>query len=313
MKKKEKKKILRRKIGLLFIRFFTFVSGKLPLSVNFFLGRIFGNLVYVILSTHRRVAFESLSIAFPDYTKKEKEKIVKSFFRSMVEGGFELLYYLSNTAEIKEAVEIKGKDNLDRALAGGKGVIIVTAHYGNFPLMSLRLAAEGYSVNIVARPMRDKYAEGHFHKLRSNAKVKTISAYPRRACVSGIIKALADNQIVIIQMDQNFGTGGVWVDFFGKLAATPTGPIVLSLRSKAAIITSCIYQSKGRKHLIEIFPEGKLTFAKTKEETILVNAAKLTKIIESWIKMRPNHWSWIHRRWKSQPGEKTKKERVLKS
>lgn len=301
MNRKKKRKIWRRKVGFLFIKFFTFLSGAMPLKVNLFLGKVFGVVAYLTLLRHRKVALESLALAFPESSLKERKKIAKKFLVFMMEGGFELLHYLYNVDKVERAVKVEGKSCLDQALAKGKGVILVSAHYGNFPLMGLRLAAAGYLVNFVARPMRDKYAEGHFHKLRTNAGVKTISAYPRRACVSGIIKALAANEIVVIQMDQNFGSGGVWVDFFGKLAATPTGPIVLALRSQAALVCGYILQKEKGKHAIKLFPEEKLIQGKNKGETVLFNAAKFTKIIESWIKENPEQWSWIHRRWKSRP------------
>jgi KDO2-lipid IV(A) lauroyltransferase len=301
MNKKEKKKLLRRKIGLYFIKTFTFLAGVVPLKVNLFLGKILGALAYLVLSRHRKIALHSLSIAFPGYSLSKRKRIAKQFFVFIAEGGFELIYYLNNVGKIHKPVKIDGKDYLDKALAKGRGVILVTAHYGNFPLMSLRLAAEGYPVNLVARPMRDKYAEAHFHKLRTDAGVKSISVYPRRACVAGIINALAKNEIVVILMDQNFGTGGVWVKFFDKLAATPTGPIILSLRTKAALVPSYIYRLKEKEHCLKLCPEKKLVLGKDKNETILINAAEFTKIIEGWIKARPGHWSWVHRRWKSRP------------
>lgn len=309
--KKEKKKLLRRKIGLCVIKALTFLGGRMPIPISRFLGKALGFLAYLVLLRHRRIALNSLAIAFPDYSLSQRKKITKRFFIFMAEGGFELIYYLNNIEKIQQPVKIDGKNNLDKALAKGKGVILITAHYGNFPLMSLRLAAEGYPVNLVARPMRDKYAEAHFHKLRTDAGVKSISVYPRRACVSGILNALAKNEIVIILMDQNFGTGGVWVKFFNKLAATSIGPIILSLRTNAALVPSYIYKLEGKRHCLKIFPEEKLIFGKDKNETILLNAANFTKIIEKWIKKRPDQWSWIHRRWKSRPPKNVDKNKVL--
>jgi KDO2-lipid IV(A) lauroyltransferase len=311
MNKKEKNKLLRRKVGLYFIKSFTFLSGVAPLKVNLFLGKILGSLAYLVLSRHRKIALNSLSIAFPNYSLSRRKKIAKQFFIFIAEGGFELIYYLNNIKTIYKPVKIDGKKHLDEALAKGRGVILITAHYGNFPLMSLRLAAEGYQVNLVARPMRDKYAEAHFHKLRTDAGVKSISVYPRRACVSGIINALARNEIVIILMDQNFGTGGVWVKFFDKLAATPTGPIILSLRTKAALVPSYMYRITEKEHCLRICPEKELALGKDKNETILINAAEFTKIIEAWIRKRPEHWSWVHRRWKSRPPKNIDKSKVF--
>lgn len=311
MDKKEKKKLLRRKIGLYFIKTFTFLAGVVPIQVNLFSGRILGSLAYLVLGRHRKIALDSLAIAFPNYSLGKRKKIAKQFFVFITEGGFELIYYLKNVEKMHQPVQIEGKDNLDQALAKGRGVILITAHYGNFPLMSLRLAAAGYPVNLVTRPMRDKYAEAHFHKLRTDAGIKNISVYPRRASVSGIINALDNNEIVIILMDLNFGTGGVWVKFFNKLAATPTGPIILSLRTKAALVPSYIYRKGGKRHGLKVFPEEKLIPGKDKNETILLNAANFTKIIEKWIKARPEHWSWVHRRWKSRPPKNVDKNKVF--
>jgi KDO2-lipid IV(A) lauroyltransferase len=154
--------------------------------------------------------------------------------------------------------------------------------------------------------MRDTKAGSYLHDLRTNAGVKTIYSYPRKACVSSIVKALRDKELVIIQMDQNFGTGGVWVKFFGELAATPVGPIVFALRTGAPVVPVYIYREAKGKHCIKFFPEEELIVTEDKDKTILLNAIKFTRVIESWIRTVPVQWGWIHRRWKSRPSEKIK-------
>ncbi|MDD5583575.1 MAG: hypothetical protein PHV55_00775, partial [Candidatus Omnitrophica bacterium] len=239
--KKEQKKFIQRRLGFFFLRLFTIVNGILPLHFSYTLGKILGNLAYLFVVRHRRIAMESLSIAFPQKSLAEKKKIARGFFVFMAQGSFELLYFLRNTRNLDD-VTIEGKENLDEALAQKRGVIIVTAHIGNFPLMSLKLVKEGYKVSFVTRPMRDEKAGDYLHNLRVGSGVKTIFSYPRRECVLGITKALRDNEIVILQMDQNFGTGGVWVKFFGLLAATPTGPVTLGLRTRACIVPAYIHR-----------------------------------------------------------------------
>jgi len=191
-------------------------------------------------------------------------------------------------------------------LKPGQGVILVTAHIGNFPLLSLKLANSGYRVNFVTRPMRDEKAGDYLYNLRENAGVKSIFSYPRRECVVSMLKALRNNEIVITQMDQNFGSGGVWVKFFGRLAATPVGPITLSMRTKAKLVPAFIYKTGLGRHCIKIFKEEPLIEAADKDEMILKNAANLSHIIEKWIRDYPEQWGWIHRRWKSEPSEKMK-------
>ncbi|MDD3296060.1 MAG: hypothetical protein PHU64_01720 [Candidatus Omnitrophica bacterium] len=300
---KEKKKLLQRRAGWFAIRGFTIFSGVMPLSWNYFLGKVLGSIAYLVVARHRKIALESLEVAFPQTSLRERKKITRDFFVSMAQGSFELLHYLRNLKQL-DNIRIEGKSNLDKALKNQRGVILVTAHLGNFPLLSLKLAKEGYKVYFVTRPMRDEKAGDYLYELRSGAGVNTIFSYPRRECVSGITKALSGNGIVIMQMDQNFGSGGVWVKFFGKLAATPVGPIVLGLRTKASLVPAYIFHEQGFKHGIKIFPEEALEAGESRDHAILLNAVKFTRIIEGWIKEVPNQWSWIHRRWKSRPSEK---------
>ena len=173
MDKKEKKKIFWRGIGWFFMRGSIAISGRLPLSWNYFLGYFLGSLAYCLVVRHRRVAIESLGVAFPEKTLADKKKIARQFFIFMAQGSFELLFYLKHIDKVGQ-VSIEGKNHLDQALAKGKGVIIVTAHIGNFPLLSLRLAKAGIPVHFVTRPMRDQRAGDYLFTLRSNAGVQTI-------------------------------------------------------------------------------------------------------------------------------------------
>lgn len=303
---KEQKKFIQRRLGWYSIRVFTFFNGIIPLSWNYFLGYVLGSIAYLLIRRHRNVALDSLSIAFPQYSLNKRKKIARNFFIYMAQGSFELLHVLKKP-EVLEHSRIQGKEHLDKALEKGKGAIILTAHLGNFPLMSLKLAKSGFTVNILTRPLRDEKAGDYLYNLRTRAGVKTIFSYPRRECIAAIIRSLRDNEIVIIQMDQNFGTGGVWVKFFGKLAATPVGPIVLALRTGASIVPGYIYREGLGKHCIKILPEQELTLTDSKEETALLNVIKFTRIIEGWIKEVGPEWGWVHKRWKSQPSDKIKK------
>ena len=128
--------------------------------------------------------------------------------------------------------------------------------------------------------------------MRTKAGVKTIFSYPRKASVFGTLKVLQNNEVVVMQMDQNFGTGGVWVNFFGKLAATPVGPIVLGSRAQAAIVPMFIVRQKPGKHILFIEKQVAIKQREDKDEAVLVNAMQYTRIIEDWIRRYPHLWGW---------------------
>jgi KDO2-lipid IV(A) lauroyltransferase len=250
----------------------------------------------------RKIALEGLTLAFgKEKTPEEIERIVQDCFTFLAKAGIELMFLMERPRRLRERVQFVGIESLERALNAGKGVILVSAHFGNFPLMLSRLSLEGYKVGGIMRPMHDTRAEKMFEKKRRRMNIKTIYTQPRKACVDTTIRSLANNEIVFIPIDQNFGSGGVFVDFFGRKAATATGPVVLAQRTGAALIPCFIIRQPDDSHKIVFEPPFTLETGSNSQETVILNIQRLTNIIEDYIRRYPAEWGWIHRRWKSKP------------
>jgi len=300
---KEKSKFLRRQVSWFLLRFFESIIRVMPLRFNYWLGSVFGWLMYFILFKQRKNTLESLKFAYPQDTPKKRKKIAKESFRFMAQSILEACYS-SMHPDVLKGVRIEDIEHLDNALKKGKGVVALTAHLGNFALIVHKLVSLGYPACVIVRPMRDEKINDHVYKgIVNGAGVKTIYSYPRKKCIVDSIKALRNNEIIIILMDQNFGTGGVWVKFFNKLAATSIGPIIFALRTGASVVPMRIIRESVAKHCIKISEAVTLDIVDSKDESILLNAIKFTKIIEGWIKEVPQQWSWVHRRWKSRPSK----------
>ena len=250
----------------------------------------------------RKIALDSLEIAFgKEKSAQELDRIARDCFIYMAKSAIELMYLMNKPKVLKERVKIVGVQHLDNALAKGKGVILVSAHFGNFPLLLGKLSLEGYKSAGIMRQMRDLKVENIFLKMRNRYGIKTIYAQPRNVCVNSTIESLRNNEAVFIPIDQNFGTAGIFVDFFGIKAATATGPVVLTQRTKAALLPCFIIRQGDDMHNIVFEPEMALEEGTNSQETVLINIQKLTTIIESYIRRYPAEWGWIHRRWKSKP------------
>jgi KDO2-lipid IV(A) lauroyltransferase len=275
----------------------------LPAGYIYGFARGISSLGYRFARKQRKIALENLGIAFgQEKSQQEIEKIAEDCFTFMAKAGLELLFLMDRPGLLMERVEIVGKGNLDSALSRGRGVILVSAHFGNFPLLMARLALAGYKIAGIMRAMRDSRAEKIFMAKRNRLNIKTIYSQPRNVCVSKTVEALRNNEAVFIPIDQNFGAGGVFVDFFGRKAATATGPVVLAKRSKAAVIPCFIIRQKDDCHNIIFEPPLNLEEGRDFQETVVMNIQRLTSIIESYIRRYPAEWGWIHRRWKSKPG-----------
>ena len=253
----------------------------------------------------KRVARESLKIAFGDSkTPQQVEAIFKNCFENVGKGMVELIYFMEHPQFIKEHFIFEGREHLDRAIQEGKGAILVSAHFGNFPLMLLALVQEGYKTNAIIRPARDVKIEKYFLAKRTNMGLNTIYSHPRKECVESSIRVLRNNELLFIPLDQNFGSGGgVYVDFFGRKAATATGPVIFALRTKAPIIPMFVIRQNDNTHKVLIEPPLELEEGKDDQEFLLKNTAKITRIIERYIRQYPQEWGWMHRRWKSQPSD----------
>jgi KDO2-lipid IV(A) lauroyltransferase len=262
-----------------------------------------GKIGFSVVRGQRKIILANLNTAFPEKTAAEKTLLAKRFFSLFSLGSLEVLHFVNHRDLLDTQVAVKGRENLEEAMALGKGVIAITAHMGNFPLMFAKLAREGLPTYVIARPLRDEKSNDYIHQMREQAGIKTIFSYPRKDCVAQTIKALRENGIVFMLIDQNFGSGGVWVDFFGKLAATPTGTAVFALRTGAAILPMFIVREKTGFHTVYIEPKVPIKVLENNDETLLINTASFSKIIEQWIRRFPEQWGWIHRRWKSRPSQ----------
>ncbi|MCX5709473.1 MAG: lysophospholipid acyltransferase family protein [Candidatus Omnitrophica bacterium] len=278
------------------------ITKVIPARNLYGFARWIASMAYRFARKQRNIALDSLKTAFgAELTAQERERIARDCFTLIAKSAVELLFLMDRPELLKKRVFIEGKENLESALNAGKGVILVSAHFGNFPLLMAKLSLEGYKTAGIMRPMRDTRVENIFQKKRTRLGIQTIYSQPRNVCVNTTIDVLRNNGLVFIPIDQNFGTAGVFVDFFGTKAATATGPVILAQRTGAKILPCFIIRNSDDTHRLVFEPAITLQQAKDARETVLINIQKLTDIIESYIRRYPAEWGWIHRRWKSRP------------
>jgi len=273
-----------------------------PLSLIYKFADGLAFIGYKYVGRLRDVTLESLKIGLGDVLSPEDiRKIAFDTIRNFMRVGLELLAFVERPNLLDEYITIEGKENLQKALKRNRGVIGLTGHFGDFPLMCLKLAKEGFKVNVMARPARDARMDREITQIRTRCGVGTIYSYPRREAVRKSLEVLKKNEILVIQMDQNFGTGGIGVYFFGKKAATPKGPVVLGLRSGASIVPMFIIRDSEdiRRQKIIIEEPKILNRNENLQETIREYVQEFTSLLERYVRKYPDHWGWMHRRWKS--------------
>lgn len=303
-RRKRKKSLLRKAIenhlGYLLFKMVVGWLKILPLNSLSFYGEKMGLLVYHLYPKRRKIALNNLFLALgKEKNPEEIEQICRETFknigRDMIEMGRCLDY---DETYLKNFIKLEGKEYLDQALAQGRGVVALTAHFGNFPLMCLRLVKEGYPfLPVVREPENPKVAQ-LISSVRDRIGIESIPDKPRMTCVSRCLNALKQNRILFILIDQNAPATEAWVDFFGYLVPTFKGPVIFSLRTGAPILPLFILRESARLHRILIHPPVELKVSGNPSQDIIENIAHLTKIVESVIRKHPEHWWWIHKRFK---------------
>ncbi|MCK4649058.1 lysophospholipid acyltransferase family protein [bacterium] len=195
---------------------------------------------------------------------------------------------------------IQGREYLDAALARGKGAIGLSAHLGNFPLMGAKLVQEGYPCASFIYGASEARVVKLFFDIGRHLGISLIPTSPSYASVRQSLKWLRENKLLSIQADRDTPQG-VFVDFFGYPAATPIGPVVLAKRTGATVLPMFVVREMNNRHRIIFGPPVELEVTGNKEKDILVNSAKFTKIIESYVRKYPEQWLWTYRRWKTVP------------
>ena len=272
----------------------------LPRQTALNLGILLADLLFLFSRREKARALENLSTAFGEEKgPSDVLRICRYCFQNLGKGLMEVLQFPRLTSEnLDRLVAFEGKQNIDDALKMGRGVIILTAHFGNWELLGASLALAGYRTNFIVRPVRSPRLDMLVNGSRESMGVGCIS---RGASIKRALKCLKRNELLGILADIDTRVDGVFVDFFGRPTFTPRGPVSIALRTKAALVPAFIVRQKDDTHRVVVEKALELKTTGTPEEDIRVNTARSTKIIESYIRKYPEQWIWVHQRWKTRP------------
>ncbi len=264
-----------------------------------------GDIFYFLNRSYRRRLINHLRFALGnERSDRDIREIARRSVRNLVRAPVEMIYLCLSTPDgVGKRMVLEGKDYLDQALAKGRGVIGLGAHFGNFMAMGARLTHDGYVFNIVLKDPTEEWYPGWGQALRNQARYKTIPLRPRELCARKILKALKNNEIVYMVTDDNKPSGGVFVDFFGKKAATATGPATLSLKIGAPILPMFSIWQPDKTLKVIIESPLKVDLSGDRDRDVRMITQVFTKVIEDYVRNYPDHWGWGRKRWKTQPKE----------
>jgi len=278
------------------------LAGRLPRRTALSMFSRLGLLAYGLLGTARRRTVTNLSRSFG--WSRDDPRLQRTAREVFVQAGknvADLIRLPKLTASnIEELVRIEDGHHLNEAMALGRGVIVITGHIGNWELMAAGYALRGYPVSAVARRVYDRRLDRMINDLRKNAGVRGIS---RDSGLREMIRVLRRGELLGLLMDQDTRVRGVFVPFFGRLAHTPVGPVLLAMKTRAPVVPIAIHRQPDDTHVITVMPPVSLRYTEDREADLRINTWRCTRALEGLIRRCPAQWVWMHDRWKKRPTE----------
>ncbi|HRJ27282.1 MAG TPA: lysophospholipid acyltransferase family protein [Fimbriimonadaceae bacterium] len=288
---KSKRKQIEGKLGAAAFRWALRVMGRKSQIQAERIGARWGRRFFKLSRKHRERALANLKLAFPDRPDAERLLIAESTFEHFGRTTADFLRSWSRSEkEFEDSMSVNGVEHLEAALAQGRGVLLITGHFGNWERLSAWLSSRGYPLSVIARDANDSGLNSLVNSLREKPGTRVV---PRGNSTRTILERLKANELIGILPDQN--SQEQIIPFFGHPAGTVMGPGVLHERTGAPVVCCwCVYVSPGNYQMwFEPALEAERTEIKGEGMMRAIHHS-----LEAVISAHPEQWLWFHDRWK---------------
>jgi len=278
---------------LSFSKFFQLLGLNLSRKFSFLIAALF----YYIIPIRKKTVLENLHNAFPDYDEKKIKNIAFGSYKSFAIALAEILYMPAMSKEdIKKQVDCNNMELIREKYEENNGVILLSAHFGNWEYMATSVAAQlNISLSVVIKPQRNPYVTNWMNKARTRWNNEIV---PLGISIKQTYQTLKDKKIVAMVADQRGPEESIKINFFGKNLSVHTGPAALALKTGAPVLygisvrqDDCSYKSVMTEISKENLPESN-------EEKIIELSQRHMTYLEGYIREYPEQWLWMHKRWK---------------
>ncbi|MCX8055874.1 MAG: lysophospholipid acyltransferase family protein [Ignavibacteria bacterium] len=273
------------------------IASLLPPKFRGHMGMYIGNLLFFISSKRKKIAFHNLRIAFPDKSFDELKKIARKSFQNLS------IVFIETAAadffsekDIIKLVKINNIELVFQLLSQNKGLIFLSAHYGNWEYAAI--AAGIYSkvpINVIVQKQKNKFVNKSITQTRTKFGNNVV---PMNNAARQIIQAIRKNEAIAMLVDQSakFGKDN-FIDFFATPALTYDAPAEIALRFRTPIVYGFAFRNVDFTYTIELneLDFSDLSYSK---ENIKILTRRHVEVLEKQILKAPELWVWEHKRWK---------------
>jgi len=275
----------------------------LPPRLAYGLGERLGDLMYAALASRRRVTLENLALALGEYQSPyERHAMAREVFRNLGRHVVDFAHLRRiNVARIQQmCVNWEDVTRLEALATRGQGLLVISAHFGSWELLSAITLLLQTPVNVIVRPPDNPLVSRLSEAYRQRCGYRAIGR--REQAMRESLRALRRQEIVAVLMDQSsVRSEAVEVAFFGIKTFTPMGPALLTLRARCPVVGVFLVREALGRHRVVITDEIPIARTGKVRHDVEENSRRFNRIIEAQIRRYPAQWFWLHRRWKKRP------------
>ena len=270
-------------------------------ATNLHTAAFLGRCLYRFDKRHRVRTRQHLQLAFPDKSPEQIDDLARRSFEHFVELVVELLHtprdlHRDNWPDKAKVTNMGGSIDL---LNTGTPAILLTGHLGNWEVLGFYLAVLGYPIDAVARPIDNPLIDRWLLGVRRRRGLGIITKWN---ATERMLQTLQSGGALGFIADQNAGDKGLFVPFFGRLASTYKSIGLLAIDQNVPIICGCAGRiGPGARYEMMTHDIIRPEDWKDRRDPLYYVTARFIRSIEQMIRMRPEHYLWMHRRWKSRP------------
>ena len=269
-----------------------------PLRFIQLIARVKGKMFYYIMPIRRQTAIRNLKLAFPDKSDKEINEIVKGCYVNVITVIAEFFYMRKLPVErLQKLLKVKNIELMQEKLNHGKGLIMISGHFGNWELTAYGVSKiYEIPISVIVKEQTNKRVNEGINNIRTSGGNRMIDM---RNSLRDILTVIKNNGIVAMLGDQSAPKENIKVKFFLDGVPTYEGTARIAIKTGAEVLFGVSTRNQDGTYSLKFHEIDTSMYKESTEENVKALTQAHVDLLVEYIKLRPDHWLWFHRRFKN--------------
>ena len=274
--------------------FFLFLLKIIPEKAAYWSASAIGGFAFYVLRIRKEVSLGNIRESFPDLPESKTRSIALHAYISAARVMVEFARYPRLKKKINDKVTVENQEYLEELARNRQGAIFIGAHLGNWEIQAAAVNNLGFATFAVAGNQHNVRTGAMMNRYREMIGIRIIRTGVN---IREVVRAIQQNQFILLASDQDAGSRGVFVDFMGRPASAPQGPALFHIKTGVPLMVMLTIRQKDGRYITTLKKLPALALSGNKEDDVRNITQAYYTIIEEYVRKYPEQYFWMHRRW----------------